>query len=122
MVSLDISTPGYKFLSNAIKHLASIHFPSQRCNVCVLSTPRSGSTWLMEVILTQPGFKSCREPFDLRNPAIFDRLSIDKWEDLYQDETLPQLQRGQVREVLDNLVWCASGWGSAARPFRASYS
>ncbi len=58
-----------KRLKNAIKMCASIHIPDGRPNVFLLSLPRSGSTWVAELVATQPGFKWCLEPFNLRKPV-----------------------------------------------------
>jgi hypothetical protein len=72
-----------------IKSMANVHRPDGSPNVFLFSTPRSGSTWLMELILTQPGFKSCDEPLNLRNPLVRQQLGISEWQDLYdQNATL----------------------------------
>lgn len=66
----------------------NIHRPDGRPNVLLFSTPRSGSTWLMEMILTQPGFKPCDEPFDLRQDYVkqyLGRQGVHDWPDLYDD-------------------------------------
>jgi hypothetical protein len=63
--------------------------PDGRPNVLLFSTPRSGSTWLMEIILTQTGFKPCDEPFDLRQDFVKQYLGprgIHDWPDLYDEE------------------------------------
>ena len=74
------------FLANAVKRLGNLHVPSRRHgNVCVLSSPRSGSTWLMELILTQKWFKPCNEPLNLRKPAISRRFGSSNWADLYSE-------------------------------------
>lgn len=39
------------------------HRPDQAPDVVIVSTPRSGSTWLMEVLATEPGMKPIDEPF-----------------------------------------------------------
>jgi hypothetical protein len=42
--------------------LATSHRPGPLADVAVLSSPRSGSTWLMEIIAGQPGMKFINEP------------------------------------------------------------
>jgi hypothetical protein len=62
----------------------SLHRPSDLPNVFLLSSPRSGSTWLMELICTQPGFGYCESPLDLRRPEVRERLGITDWADLHR--------------------------------------
>lgn len=66
-----------------LKMLATRHYPGDEPNVFIHSLPRSGSTWLMELILTQPGFLPCNEPLNLRTEAVRDRLGIDAWKELH---------------------------------------
>jgi hypothetical protein len=73
-------------IKHAVAGLANIHRPDGRPNVFIFSTPRSGSTWLMELILTQPGFKPCSEPFNLAVPAVRENLArfgIVDWADFH---------------------------------------
>ncbi|MBV7337965.1 sulfotransferase [Chloroflexi bacterium TSY] len=74
-----------------IRSWTNIHQPNGLPNVFIFSAPRGGSTWLMEVIRTQPGFKSCSEPLYLQNPDVKRHLSIDDWHTLYQNDALPTL-------------------------------
>lgn len=74
----------------AIKHrlarLGNLHLPREGKDVFLFSTPRGGSTWLSELILTQPGFKPADEPFNLRDAPVRAELSargIGDWVDLY---------------------------------------
>lgn len=46
----------------------------------------------MELIQTQPKFKQCSEPLDLRIPEISRRLGVSSWEELYQNATWPRIQ------------------------------
>lgn len=70
-----------------ISLLTNVHRQNDKPNVFLVSTPRSGSTWLMELIACQPGFKPCSEPFNLRNPLVRKHLGINEWEDLYQNDS-----------------------------------
>ena len=70
------------FKSN-IRAYANTHIPNKEPNVFIFSTPRSGSTWLMELIRTQPGFKSCEEPLNLRNPEVRHQLGLIEWSQIY---------------------------------------
>ncbi len=66
-----------------IKSFLSLHKPDGSPNTFLFSLPRSGSTWLMELIQTQPGFKTCDEPLDLRNPFVRGHSHLSAWEQLY---------------------------------------
>ena len=79
-------------LSDAVRHFSSVHISGTRPNVCILSSPRSGSTWLLELILTQRGFKPCNEPFNIRKTAVSQRLGLTQWEDLYSDARVPAME------------------------------
>lgn len=48
-----------------VKRHGTVHRPGDRPPVVVASLPRSGSTWLMEIIATQPGMRVVNEPFYL---------------------------------------------------------
>ena len=72
--------------------IINIHHLNNLPNIFLFSTPRSGSTWLMELILTQNGFKSCNEPLDIRNPMVRRYLNINTWFDLYSVNSLEKIQ------------------------------
>lgn len=70
-----------------IKSISNVHVASQEYkNLIISSTPRSGSTWLMELIWSQPGFKTCNEPLNIRLPRIRTTLGISSWADLYRQD------------------------------------
>ena len=68
-------------LGELVRGAANVHRQGERPSVAIVSTPRSGSTWLAELIRTQPGFKSCDEPFNIRTPAVRRHLGFDSWDD-----------------------------------------
>jgi sulfotransferase family protein len=72
-----------KSVKRGLKAASNVHRPDGRPNVLLYSTPRSGSTWLMELIWSQPGFKTCNQPFYLEHPAVRRHLGIDDWNELY---------------------------------------
>lgn len=80
-------------LKHAVKALSNVHRPDGTPNVLLFSTPRSGSTWLMELIWTQPGFKYCNQPLSLFNPHVRRHLGIDRWEALYEESSVPTFER-----------------------------
>lgn len=72
-----------KSIKRGLKTASNVHRPDGRANVLLYSTPRSGSTWLMELIWSQPGFKTCNQPLYLEHPAVRAHLGIDDWDELY---------------------------------------
>jgi hypothetical protein len=68
---------------NVFRRATSTHRPNGLPNVFLFTMPRSGSTWLMELIWSQPGFKCVNEPLDLRNPLVRNALDISDWEELH---------------------------------------
>ena len=82
-----------KSASLVMRSLSNWHRPGDLPNVFIFTTPRSGSTWLMELIQSQPGFKRCSEPLNLRIPGIARRLGVEGWNELYQDDVWPKLER-----------------------------
>ena len=80
-------------LKHVVKSMSNLHRADGRPNVFLFSTPRSGSTWLMELIWTQPGFKYCNQPLSLFNPLVRKHLGTDRWEALYEAEFTPTLER-----------------------------
>jgi hypothetical protein len=75
----------FRKIRRTIRFMSNIHRPGDSPNVFLFSTPRSGSTWLMELIWGQPYFKSCNEPLNLRMPLVQQYLGITEWQDLYND-------------------------------------
>ncbi len=71
------------------RHLASRHRPGSRPNIFLVSTPRSGSTWLLELMLEEPGTRPCNEPLDLRNRHVRKALGIDDWAELGAERSAP---------------------------------
>jgi hypothetical protein len=76
-------------IEHIVKAVSNVHRPDGRPNVFVFSHPRSGSTWLMELIWSQPGFKHCNEPLNVDNPYVGRYSKIDDWGFLYSRDSLP---------------------------------
>lgn len=79
-------------LRQQLNMLATRHIPSGKPNVFIHSLPRSGSTWLMELILTQPGFRRFNEPLNLRKEAVREHLGISEWAGLHGPGSREKLQ------------------------------
>lgn len=80
-------------LKSTAKQLLNVHWPSGQPNVFLFATPRGGSTWVMEIIGSQPGFKRCSEPLNLRHPIVRKHLGLSSWRELYNDSALPAIER-----------------------------
>lgn len=52
-----------------IKRFSNIHIQGQQPNIFMFSTARSGSTWIKEVLATQPYIKFIDEPFNMNHFA-----------------------------------------------------
>jgi len=74
-----------KFIQN-FGFLYNSHQPSGKPNVLLFSMPRSGSTWLMELIWTQPGFKPINEPLNLKGSWLKKKSGIEGFQDLYSEQ------------------------------------
>ena len=90
-------------LKRAVKAMSNVHRPDGRPNVFLFSTPRSGSTWLMELIWSQPGFKYCNQPLSLFNPLVREHLGIDRWEALYEPSSVATFER-YFRDICDGRI------------------
>lgn len=98
-----------------LKSVANRHRPGPRPNVFVMTSPRSGSTWLMELIWSQPGFKCCDEPLNLRHPTVRRATGISSWQEMDSDIGADKIQR-YIQSI------CSGRRHSAdSLPFRSKY-
>ena len=74
-----------------VKKSFNVHKPGKKGDVFVFAMPRGGSTWLMELISTQPQFKYINEPFNLRSHYQSTYFGFTDWKKLYQDENLDKV-------------------------------
>lgn len=79
--------------------------------------PRSGSSWLMELIWSQPGFRCVNEPFDLRNPHVRANLGLTSWEALQSDAHREDVAR-YMQAYLDNREHAAEARPFTGAPYR----
>lgn len=73
-------------MRNVLKRVSNIHRPTAESDIFLFATPRGGSTWFMEMIWSQPGFKYCSEPFNVRVPEVCRALGLDSFASLYGSE------------------------------------
>jgi len=62
--------------------LCNIHHPGSRPDIFLFATPRSGSTFLTELLQAQPGVRPFNEPLSIRNPVVCRELGVHSWEQL----------------------------------------
>ena len=74
------------------KSATNLHRPDGSPNVFVFARPRGGSTWLTELILSQPTFKAIDEPLNLRHKRIRDELGLHTWESFYGEGATAALE------------------------------
>ena len=79
--------------------LMNIHRPGDRQDVFIFATPRSGSTFLMELLYAQPGMKIYNEPLNIRRPVVRRELGVEDWAGLC---TLPD-REGAFGRYFDKL-------------------
>ena len=83
-----------------LKRIGTHHRQGTQPNFFVFSTPRSGSTWLVEMLATQGRFKIVNEPFNLRKPFVRENLGLDDWNALLELNNRPII-RSYLRTFID---------------------
>lgn len=68
-----------------IKTISNIHLQGNKKNIFLFATPRGGSTWVMEILASQPGMKYYDEPFSVRRDNVIKDGRFTCWEDLMPD-------------------------------------
>ncbi len=73
----------------ALSTVSNIHRQGTEPNILLFATPRGGSTWVMEILASQPGVKFFDEPFNIRRTNVAHTKLFQKWEDLMPDTDSP---------------------------------
>ena len=76
--------PGQTF-RYLLRSLASQHVQGRKKNILLKATARGGSTWVMEMIASQPGFRFYDEPFNIRRDNVKKVGLFHAWEELQPD-------------------------------------
>ena len=103
------------WLVRLIRSYSNFHKPGALSNIFIFSMPRSGSTWLMELIWTQPGFKYVNEPLNLKGSFLQKKSGIKGFKELYQSRT-----REKVVNYLNSFVRGEAGYLNPS-PLRKNY-
>ena len=101
-------------LETFVKKISNIHRDKGN-NIAIFSTPRSGSTWLMELIKTQSDFKTCNEPLNIRDDKISSALGIRNWNDLYSMH-----YTGAIKQYFEEITFSKHQFLNG-NPFRKYY-
>lgn len=64
------------------KVISNVHIQGKKKNIFLFATPRGGSTWVMEILASQPGIKHFDEPFSIRRDNVLKVGRFQRWEDL----------------------------------------
>lgn len=75
---MNISRIGRDFL----RSICNLHRQREKKNIFLLATPRGGSTWVMEIIASQPRMKYYDEPFNIRRANVQKTGVFTTWEQL----------------------------------------
>ena len=104
-------------LRPSLARFATAHIPGPSSDVTIVSSPRSGSTWLMEIIATQPGMKYINEPDHKELLERYGALRIaPRWLWL---SLAPHERQDLARYLLDDR---RSGLFGPANPFAPNHS
>jgi hypothetical protein len=89
-------------IRNRVRHWTTRHRQGPEAHVFVFSVPRSGSTWLTELIATQGRFKIVNEPCNLRKVVVREHLGISDWSRVFDDEYKDRM-RVYLQRFVDDL-------------------
>ena len=69
-----------------LKSISNIHTVGTKKDIFLFATPRGGSTWLMEIIASQPGMKYYDEPLNIRRHNVRKTMKFNNWNELMPDQ------------------------------------
>jgi len=84
--------------------MSSFHRGSLGQDIFIFATPRGGSTWFMEMIWSQKGFKICSEPFDPRNPIVRRHLNVNSFVDIFNCEGVDRKFSEYIEAIRSNKI------------------
>jgi hypothetical protein len=88
-------------LRYAIKSVSNLHRQGNEPNIFLFATPRGGSTWVMEIIASQPGFKYYDEPFNVRRDNVMRTGLFPNWESLMPETADTERIVGYLNGLVD---------------------
>ena len=93
----------------ALRPFFNFHRRGDQKDIYIFSTPRSGSTFLMEVLQAQPRTKIFDEPLNLHYSVVRDELGISDWGDLTAMDNREEVYKAYFDKLASNRV---PGWNS----------
>lgn len=106
-----------RIVKNILIYSSNIHINGGKKNIFLFSTPRSGSTWLMELIASQPGFKYYDEPLNIRRNNVQNTNFFDNWDKLLAGSEREDIIISYLKKLEANKVKCMN-----PPPFRRNHS
>lgn len=85
-----------------LKGISSVHRQGDKKNIIINATPRGGSTWIMEIIASQPGMKYYDEPFNVRRDNVKRTGLFSGWEDLQPENNDKEKIVAYMKSLADN--------------------
>jgi hypothetical protein len=94
-----------EYIGLVLRSFGNIHLRKDHKDIFLFATARGGSTWLMEILASQPGLKYYDEPFNIRRSNVQYAGVIHEWRDVMPDagrgdelvQFLRDLQRNRYR-------------------------
>jgi Sulfotransferase family len=86
----------------ALSALSNVHRQGPEQNILLFATPRGGSTWVMEILASQPGVKYFDEPFNIRRANVAHTKLFSGWEDLMPETNSTDALVGYINDLAAN--------------------
>lgn len=90
--------------SHIIGRLSNFHTRGPKPDIFIFATPRSGSTFIMELLDAQPRVKVFNEPLNIRMPVIRAELGAMTWRDVLVREDRRELFAKYFNRLRRNAV------------------
>jgi hypothetical protein len=79
-------------MKSLFKNVVHRHRPSKLPSIILFASPRGGSTWITELIASQPKFWPISEPLNVRAVFVEKQLGVSKHSELYSKDALPKIE------------------------------
>ena len=80
-------------MKKRIKQCLQFYRPGDLPPIIVFASPRGGSTWVTELIASQPGLWPFSEPLNVRSKWVQQQLGIYTHAELYDEASLPKVEQ-----------------------------
>jgi hypothetical protein len=77
-------------LKYLVRSFCNVHRQGANPNIFLFATARGGSTWLMEILASQPGIKYYDEPFNIRRAVVARAGVFTTWDSVMPDTGDPE--------------------------------